>query len=111
MVVVPALLLSKRPGQAVWRINGFGIAIMITKCGKDGTFNVVLQHVIDGDFCVFDICSAELILSVVRDKVASVDTPCEVSCFCTGAGQWPDRLQSSETKVVRGVALESTIQR
>ena len=74
MFVVPRLLLTQNSWEAVGRVDSFWITVVIAENGEDGaTRNVVLEHVIDGEFGVRRVIPAQLILTVVGDKVAGVD--------------------------------------
>ena len=87
------------------RVDSLRIRIVIAKHWEDWASNVFFEKVIHANFSILRIRTRELILAVVRDKVSCVDSPGNRTiAICPS--QRRDRLKSSQTKVVRRVALE-----
>jgi len=77
MVVVPTLLLSKRPWETVRGVDRFWVAVVVSKGWEDWTGDEVLEHLVHRGLGIFGVSTAELSLRVMGDKVTGVDSPRE----------------------------------
>jgi hypothetical protein len=77
MIIVPALLFSQRPGETMRCVDIRWIAVVVAESGKDWPCDIAFEHSVDAGLGVLCESTGKLILSVMSNKVPSVESPAQ----------------------------------
>ena len=113
VLIIPALLFPQTAREVARRVDICRTGVVISKCRKDRTREIVFEHAVNASLCILGQCLGYLGCRIMRYQIASIKRPCKMLVVFSfpSSSQRTDSLQSSKPQVVWGIAHKRAIRR